>query len=470
MNNYSDVSFWFDSLDKNIQARPSLTDDIDVDVAIIGAGFTGLWTAYYLKQQKPDLSIAIIESEIAGFGASGRNGGWLKGSIEGESQMYAGLSLEQRQQVIQQVTGIVEEVKTVTQRENIDCDLHHGGVVYSAARYQEQLKRVDDSLSYFHGLGYTDDDYHRLTAAETKQYVNVRGCLGGIFIKHVATINPAKLARGLSDTVEALGVTIYENTKAHSFNDRVVVTDNGQIKANIIVPAVEGYWSGINSDLKNHTIPIISNLVATAPLTEEQWQEIGFDKRPAFRDSRRLHSYAHRSADDRLIFGARGSYLFNSKIRQQHTLSPDEYAFHIKFMLDFFPSLEGVEITHNWSGTLGMSRRYSPHVIFDPKSGLALAGGYSGAGVGASNLLARTTADLILEKNSELTTMPWVFNQSPNSVLKRWEPEPFRWLGYKTIRSVFSWEENVDNNPDSPLWKKKTAHTAAKILAPLLGY
>ena len=139
-------------------------------------------------------------------------------------------------------------------------------------------------------------------------------------------------------------------------------------------------------------------------------------------------------------------------------------------MLDFFPSLEGVEITHNWSGTLGMSRRYSPHVIFDPKSGLALAGGYSGAGVGASNLLARTTADLILQKDSELTTMPWVFKQSPNSVLKRWEPEPIRWLGYKTIRSVFSWEENVDNNPDSPRWKKKTAHTAAKILAPLLGY
>ncbi|MBJ5547192.1 FAD-dependent oxidoreductase, partial [Salmonella enterica subsp. enterica serovar Derby] len=128
------ISLWMDQLDEPLCARPALRQDLDLDVCIIGAGYTGLWTAYYLKRQAPQLNIAVIEANIAGFGASGRNGGWLMGNLLGEDRLLASLSPLQRRASIDLLHGVPDEVHSVLQREGIDCDYRKGGVLYCAAR------------------------------------------------------------------------------------------------------------------------------------------------------------------------------------------------------------------------------------------------------------------------------------------------------------------------------------------------
>mgnify|MGYP002719388967 FL=1 len=208
---WRNISLWMDQLDDPLVARPSLAHDLDVNVAIIGAGYTGLWTAYYLKRQAPELKIAIIEAQTAGFGASGRNGGWLMGNLLGEDRLLAGLSAQQRRASFDLLHGIPDEVARVLSREGIDCDYRKGGVLYCAARYPEQEGSLRRYLDTLHAQGLTEADYRWLSPQQLAEQIRIAKPYGGIYAPHVATINPAKLVRGLARVVESMGVTIYEN-------------------------------------------------------------------------------------------------------------------------------------------------------------------------------------------------------------------------------------------------------------------
>ncbi len=468
MDNFKNTSFWFDTLDENIQARTPLQDDLSVDVAIIGAGYTGLWTAYYLKKQQPDLSIAIVESQTAGFGASGRNCGWLMAGMAGEAKYLSHLPEQERQAGYNLLFGIIDEVASVTKEENIQCDLNRGGAVYAAARYPEQIKNMQDALKHFHGQGLGEEDYRWLDTHELNEKVRMRNGYGGIYTPHCATINPAKLVRGLARCVESMGVVIYEKSPVLSVENKKVHTTQGSIKANVIVPATEGFSDKL-LNLKKYVLPVQSLIIASEPLSKSQWDEIGLHSRPAFSDGGRLTTYGQRSLDCRLIFGARGGYMFGGKVRHEFSLEDPAFDLRKKLMVDLFPSLKDVKVTHGWGGTLGMARNFSPFAIFDPVSGIASAGGFSGEGVGASNLFGRTLADMILQKDSELTHMPWVFTPATHKqALKKWEPEPFRFITYKTILRFFGWEDDLYNNQSAAPWRKKLASTVCDKLALLI--
>lgn len=204
------ISLWMDQLDEPLLARPSLEQDLDVDVAIIGAGYTGLWTAYYLKRQAPQLRIAIVEAQTAGFGASGRNGGWLMGNLLGEDGLLAGLSREQRRASFDLLHGIPDEVANVIEREAIDCDYRKGGVLYCAARYPEQETSLRQYLAKLHAQGLGDADYHWLSPEQLGQQVRIANAYGAIYSPHCATIHPAKLVRGLARVVEGMGGKVTE--------------------------------------------------------------------------------------------------------------------------------------------------------------------------------------------------------------------------------------------------------------------
>lgn len=165
MQDWRNISLWMDQLDEPLQARPSLPASLHADVAIIGAGYTGLWTAYYLKRQAPQLRIVILEAAIAGFGASGRNGGWLMGGILGEDRLLASSSSNQRHASYQLLHGIPDEVAAVLQREGISCDYRKGGVLYCAARYPEQEQSLRAYLHSLHGAGHSEADYRWLSPA-----------------------------------------------------------------------------------------------------------------------------------------------------------------------------------------------------------------------------------------------------------------------------------------------------------------
>ncbi|AJO78823.1 FAD-binding oxidoreductase [Pseudomonas sp. MRSN 12121] len=464
---WRNISLWMDQLDEPLLARPALEQDLAVDVAIIGAGYTGLWTAYYLKRLAPQLDIAIIEAQTAGFGASGRNGGWLMGNLLGEDRLLAGLGVEQRRASFDLLHGIPDEVAKVLEREAIDCDYRKGGVLYCAARYPEQAVHQRRYLERLYRQGLDERDYRWLNPEQLARQIRVANAYGGIYAPHCATIQPAKLVRGLARAVERLGVPIYEDSPVTHWQSGSLQTARARVRCQWLVPAVEGY-SVTLPPLGRYQLPVQSLLVATEPLSAETWDAIGLSQGQAFSESSRQVTYGQRTADNRLVFGARGGYQFAGKLRHDFELSRDELELRRYLFGELFPSLKNVRISHSWGGNLGMSRHFKPHMLCDRRRGIALSGGYGGEGVGASNLGGRTLAELILGRDSELTRQPWVIPEGGLDALRAWEPEPCRWLGYNAIIRSFVHEDRILANPATPPWRRRLATRVAGFMEGLM--
>lgn len=457
------LSLWMDQLQEPLCARPALRESVEADVCIIGAGYTGLWTAYYLKRQAPQLNIVVIEANIAGFGASGRNGGWLMGNLLGEDRLLASLSPLRRRASIDLLHDIPDEVQRVLQREQLDCDYRKGGVLYCAARYPEQERSLRAYLDHLYRLGMNEDDYRWLRPEQLEGQLRVSNAYGAIYSPHTATLHPAKLVRGLAKAVEALGVPIYENTPALDWQPGEVATPLARLRCNWIVPAVEGYASSL-PPLGKHQLPVQSLMVATEPLPQATWAQIGLDQGQAFSEGSRQVTYGQRTADDRLVFGARGGYRFGGRLRENFNLQDHEIELRRYLFSELFPHLRHVRITHSWGGNLGMARRFRPHMLCDRQRGIALAGGYGGEGVGATNLGGRTLAALILNQQNALTAQPWVHDNRPLSSLASWPPEPSRWLGYNAIIQSFVHEDRTLASPATPPWRRQLASKLADFM------
>lgn len=467
--NWRGISLWMAGLDEPLTPRPPLAGEISADIAIIGAGYTGLWTAYYLKTRAPELNIAVVEAEIAGFGASGRNGGWVMGALLGEDRIVGHLPEPQRRESWDLLQAIPDEVGRVTRDEAIACDFRKGGTLYCAARYKEQEHRLRGWLTGMHTQeGLTEADIRWLSPAELTQELRIPGALGAVYTPHCATIQPAKLVRGLAATVERLGVKIYEKSPVTQWQPGEIRTAQGRVKADWVVPAVEGYAASL-PPLGDYQLPVQSLLIATEPLPEDVWAGIGLARGQSFSEFSRQVTYGQRTADNRLAFGARGGYQFGGKLRTDFTLTEAEEGLRRYLLGEIFPQLKGVKITHRWGGNLGMSRRFQPHMLLDGKNRIALSGGYGGEGVGASNLGGRTLADLILGRDSVETRQPWVIkDKTMQQALRKWEPEPLRWLGYNAIIASFVHEDKVLANPHSAPWRRSLAQALAERMEGLM--
>lgn len=467
MSQWQKISLWMDQLDEPLSARPSLSEDLDVDVAIIGAGYTGLWTAYYLKRHAPELKVVIVEGQTAGFGASGRNGGWLMGNLLGEDRLLGGLSAQDRRASYDLLFGIPDEIKSVIEREGIDCDYRKAGALYCAARYPEQERSLRLYLAKLHKQGLTDADYRWLSPDQLAPQLRIARPYGAIHFAHLATVQPARLVRGLARAVERLGVRIFENTAATDWRSGQVVTANGRIRCRWVVPAVEGYAAKMPA-LERYQLPVQSLIVATEPLPASVWEEIGLSEGQAFGESSRQVTYGQRTVDNRLVFGARGGYQFAGRLRENFNLTDSEIELRRYLFGELFPQLKKTRITHSWGGNLGMSRRFHPHMLCDRRNGIALSGGYGGEGVGASNLGGRTLADLILQRDTPLLQQPWVIRDGGLDSLKAWEPEPCRWLGYNAIIRSFVHEDQTLADPSTPAWRRKIASGVADFMEGLM--
>lgn len=425
-------NYWVSTIAERREARPRLVGNIQADVVIIGAGFTGLWTAYYLKTLSPTLHIKIVEAERIGHGASGRNGGWVIGSLAGLERHVGSLPMNKRRECCQILAENVDEMGRVLTHEGIGADFNKGGAIYAAARYPDQVAIQRDYLHHLHELGHSEENCYWLDSKQLAEKASFRNGYGGIYHRDVATVNPARLLAGLAQAVEQTGVIIHERSRANTIEKHRVDTLEGSIKTPMIVCATEGYAEGLHS-LKRHVIPVQSLVIATEPLPESTWQEIGMAERPAFADASRLVNYGHRTTDSRLVFGARGTYAFGAKSKHTLSISQADIQMRRKLLEDLFPALKDLAISYGWGGSLGLSRNFRPHAMVDRQGGIAIAGGYAGEGVAASHLFGRTLAELILKRESALTHMPWAFATADQKPLKRWEPEPLRWLAAQTI-------------------------------------
>jgi glycine/D-amino acid oxidase-like deaminating enzyme len=421
------VSHWFTELPR---PRHALPGDRDADVCIVGAGYTGLWTAYYLMKADPSLRITLLEARFAGFGASGRNGGWLSGLAPGHrgrlAKKYGRSGVVAWQRTL---NAAVDEVIAVASCEGIEADIVKGGNL-EVARNAAQARRLRAEADEDRDWG--TDDIEVLTAAEAADRIRVDGVVVGSFNPHCARIQPAKLARGLADVVERLGVTIYEQTPVTAISPGRVQTPSGVVRAPVILRATEGFTSQMRG-LRRRWLPMNSAMIVTEPMSADVWSSVGWAGRETLGDLAHGFFYAQRTADDRIAIGGRAvPYRYASRIDDDGAVADNTIAYLTRVLNAALPQTRGVPIAHGWCGVLGVPRDWSAGVSWDPVTGLGEAGGYVGHGVTATNLAGRTLTDLVLKRSTPLTELPWVGHRSTN-----WEPEPLRWLGVRGMYSAY---------------------------------
>ena len=462
---------WFDDLDRRgllPPERDALAADAEVDVVIVGAGLTGLWTAHSILVSDPSTRVLVVEAESVGFGASGRNGGWCSALFP-----TSATALEQRYGFDRAVAmrramvDTVDEVGRSVADEGIDCGFQKGGT-YSFVRDRAQLTAAREELSEAHRFGVdaveligTDRLRERMPGVDAVAAVHATDC---------ARVQPAALVTGLAAAVEQRGGRIVERTRAVSWQPgRLRVSVSGrssadasvaefEVRADAIVIATEAYGAQL-PQIGRRVLPLYSLMIATAPLPASVWDEIGIVHGTTFTDYRHLLVYGQRTADDRFAFGGRGArYHAGSTIDPAYD-TDERVARHLAAALaDLVPATRGVEITHHWGGPLGVPRDWHASVGFDRSTGIGWAGGYVGDGVATTNLAGRTLADLIAGRSTELTGLPWVDHVSPH-----WEPEPLRFAGANlglVGMTVADWEEKVTGRPSR----------AARLMAPLTGH
>ena len=444
---YRRLSLWWDGLPGTIGLRSPLDGDTEVDVAVVGGGLTGLWTAYYLAEADPTLSIAVLERDVVGFGASGRNGGWCSALFsvsEPTLDRRCGPGTGRAQHRAMEET--VREVGRVVAAEGIECGFHQGGTVV-LARTAAQLQRTHDEVADARARGIGEEDLAFLTADEASARVGATDVLGGTFTPHCAAVDPARLVRGLADVVEARGVRLYEQTEVRAIAPGVVTTAHGTVRARTVVRATEGY----TRDLPGHErdlVPVYSLMIATEPLPDDFWAAHGLADRQTFADHRHLVIYGQRTEDGRLAFGGRGApYHFNSAIRPEYDRDAGVHEALRHTLVELFPALADVRITHRWGGPLGIARDWFSSVGMDPVTRMAWAGGYVGDGLSTTNLAGRTLRDLVLGESTGLTALPWVNHRS-----RKWEPEPFRYLGINAGLRVAGTADRAEAKAGRATW------------------
>lgn len=400
-----------------------LDSDLTVDLVIVGGGFTGLWTAYYANQLDPSLSIAIIESEFVGFGASGRNGGWVSALFPAHFTALArASSREAARRMHQAMVRNISDIGQVAHTHGWQIDWAHSGTVV-AARNNVQNERALADVQEFSDWGFPNDLVY-LNASDTKDRLNATDIVGGSFTPHCAAINPYKLVQELGKFLDARGISIFSGTQALRIDPGMVVTARATVRAKNVIRATEGYTKTLHAE-KRSVAPVYSLMVATEQLPESTWDAIGLRERETFSDYRNLIIYGQRTADNRIAFGGRGApYHFNSKISPLQDINHGVHAELRNTLTQMFPILQGVKYTHAWGGPLGIARDWWASCNYDPHTGLGSSGGYVGDGVGTAHLGGKTLAHLITQTESELITLPWVNHNS-----RKWEPEPLRWIG-----------------------------------------
>lgn len=440
------ISFWY--ADDGLPAvREPLAGDASADVVIVGGGYTGLWTAYYLKKAAPFLRITVLEQRFCGYGASGRNGGWLYNGVAGRDR-YARLHGHEAAVRLQRaMNDTVDEVVRAVAEEGFDAGVHRGGVL-EVARTPAQLARLKDF--HAHELSYGERDRELYGARETAERVRVAGAVGSSWTPHGARVHPVKLVKGLAAAVEALGVEIRESTAVTEILPGRAVTPYGTVRAPYVLRCTEGFTAALKGERRTW-LPMNSSMIATEPLTDEQWAAVGWSGREALGDMAHAYMYAQRTADGRIALGGRGvPYRFGSRTDNDGRTQLETAGALREILVGFFPALAGVRVEHAWSGVLGVPRDWCATVTLDRATGLGWAGGYVGSGVATANLAARTLRDLVRldsgqEGRTDLTDLPWVGHK-----VRRWEPEPLRWLGVRGMYATYRAADRRETERHAP--------------------
>ena len=418
---------------QNINYRKPISKNDSFDVVIIGAGFSGLWSAFHLKQFQPNLKIAILEKEYVGFGASGRNGGWASAEYPTSSnRLIKENGLKSYKNLRTAITKSIDEIGEIAKSNNWQIDYAKGGALVFA-RGNAQLSRISKEI---------DEEHQLLNKSQTTDLLNIPSALGSVFTPHCAALNPFKLVRALADHLEKLGVMIYEQSSVSEIRDKQVEVNGFNVNCTFSIRATEAFtprkWMG------NRQIPIYSLMVATEPLSNEVVKEIRNTQRATFQEACHLITYAQITGDNRLALGGRGvRYKLFSRLSERSEIDNRMHSALEKRARSWFPQITDAKFEYRWGGAVALTRRWQAYLNFDQATGRAEIGGYVGDGVTLSYLVAKTLAEKM--SNIKTANLPFI-----DQGIGRWEPEPIRYLavnaGFKAT-VLADYEEKITNRP-----------------------
>ncbi len=418
---------------QKITYRKSFGANDFFDVAIIGAGFSGLWSAYHLKQIQPALKIAIFEAEYVGYGASGRNGGWASAEYPTSSQrVIKENGIESYRDLRAAITSAIDEIGQIAQANNWKIDYAKGGSIVFA-RNSAQLNRISPDI---------DDEHKLLNREQTQELINIPSASGSVFTPHCAALNPFKLVRSLADYLESNGVKIFEQSKVEEIKDKKLVVNGFEVGCEISIRATEAFtprkWMG------NKQIPIYSLMVATEPLTDSVMKELRNPQRATLQEGCHLITYAQFTSDNRVALGGRGvRYKLFSRLSERSEIDNRMHKALERRVKSWFPQLKETQFEYRWGGAVALTRRWQSFLNYDRTTGQAQIGGYVGDGVTLSYLVAKTLAMTISDQN--IPNLPFV-----NQRIGNWEIEPIRYLavnaGFKATVAA-DYEEKITGRP-----------------------
>lgn len=410
----------------------------DLDVAIVGAGFTGLWTAWHLLARRPGLKVAVLEAFTVGYGASGRNGGWCSAALPISLDRVARtLGVEATHVLQQRMIDTVTDIGRWCETEGVDADFAPGGWV-QLARNPAQAARLADEVAMYRRFGFAEATVRLDDAATTATRVRATRVEASTYATHTAALHPLKLVRGLARAVRSRGGLILEHLPVQEITPQGCVTSKGTITAPWVIRATEGYTASLRN-ARRDLAPVHSLMIGTETLAPDIWDEIGLRDREVVNDARRLVIYAQRTGDDRLVFGGRGApYHWGSRTSTRYDTDIRIRSRLVTAARELWPVLERVDFPYHWGGPLGVARDMSPHLVVDARTRRAWAGGYLGDGVASSALAGRALAEHILGESDPAAP-------ARGSGPRRWEREPWRWMGINAMLSVVSWADRYEN-------------------------
>jgi glycine/D-amino acid oxidase-like deaminating enzyme len=429
-------SFWLEDCGEPLQSRPPLHGDITVDVAILGAGLSGLWTALHLLRGDPSLSVAVVERAFVGFGASGRNGGWCSPRFPVDAgSLIERLGPARARATIVTHQNMVSRIGLLCSEEGIDAQYRQTGMLV-VARGEAQRADIAQTFATYQRLGLEDQSV-LLSAEQAYARVKVSRLTGALLVPAGASVHPGRLVRGLARVVERRGGRIYESTEAVGISrtgERTIHTRSGTVRARrAVVAAGEAFLTGM-PDFRRALLPVSSMIVLSAPLTASQWASVGWAQGESLCSQAYTKDYLTRTADGRILYGSRGlPYRLGSRMPEHPALQAESFQAMREAVCEWWPALRGLQFTHAWGGYLGVPRDWMPSVHFDSANGFAQLLGYSGRGITTAALAGELLAGLIGGWQTGLEDSPIHRNSPP-----QWEREPLRWLGVRYVQQAYA--------------------------------
>jgi glycine/D-amino acid oxidase-like deaminating enzyme len=442
---YEEKSFWLRDYGA-YEPNPSIEGDLAVDVAVVGGGFTGLSTAREFKTDDPGASVAVLEGDVVGYGASGRNAGFsmkLFGLEPGLTQWRWGRERTIASQRFMQQA--VAYVKTLIEKHDLHSDYRHTGM-FRVSYSPRQLDRLEKTFDLFNDLGVADD-MSFATKEELQDEFHTDRFLGGLHEREVGILNPCKHVRELKRLAEALGVTVYERTPVRSAAPKTggvtLETPGGRVTAQKVVFATNAYSRTIAGlpKLRSRQVPVWTFIVITEPLTDAQWADIGWLNRQSFEDNRQLVHYFRPTVDGRILMGG-GDVTIPYGDSFDHDFAPKIWQHCEQHLKWIFPQLEGVKIAYRWGGPVSCPLELTPEVGFIGDERIVYSLGYVGHGVSMSQYNGRLVADLLGGRDTELSRF-WIVNRKAIP----WPATPLAWPIMRTLRRAFRWWDALEERP-----------------------